>query len=105
MPERWKQRFGSLHEASVTTTRRAPASNASLTTSATTRGFVFAAWTGIRSQPMFGFTATTSPLETKRFMPPRASTARRTRTAGSTELRAMAKTGAAPETEAPKFLT
>ena len=32
MPERWKQRFGSLHEASVTTTRLAPASNASCTT-------------------------------------------------------------------------
>ena len=42
------------------------------------RGFVFAAWMGMRSQPMLGLTTTTSPRETKRFIPPSASTALRT---------------------------
>ena len=47
------------------------------------RGFVFAAWIGMRSQPMFGLIATMSPREMKRFMPPSASTARRTSSPGS----------------------
>ena len=89
----------------MTTTRRAPASNASFTTSATTSGFVFAAWTGIRSHPMFGFTATTSPFETNRFMPPSASMARRTSSAGSVELFAIARDSAPGGTDAPKLRT
>ena len=82
MPERWKQRFGSLHEPSATTTFLAPASNASRMTAATTSGLVFAAWMGMRSQPMFGLTTTTSPRETNLPMPPIASTARRTSCSG-----------------------
>jgi hypothetical protein len=85
--------LGSLQEASVTTTFFAPASNASFTTSATTSGFVFAACTGMRSQPMFGLIATTSPFETKRFIPPSAATARRVSSAGSVVLLAIAITG------------
>ncbi len=82
MPERWKQRLGSLHEPSATTTFFAPASKASLMTAATTSGFVLAAWMGMRSHPMFGLTTTTSPRDTKRFMPPIASTARVTSCSG-----------------------
>ena len=57
IPDRWKQRFGSLHDASVTMTFLAPASNASLTTLRHHAGFVLAACTGMRSQPMFGLIA------------------------------------------------
>ena len=41
----------------------------------------------MRSQPMFGLTTTMSPREMKRFMPPSASTARRTSSSG--DLRAL----------------
>ena len=64
MPERWKQRFGSLHDPSATTTFFAPASYARRMTAATTSGFVLAAWTGMRSHPMLGFTTTMSPRAT-----------------------------------------
>ena len=37
----------------------------------------------MRSQPMFGLTTTTSPRETKRFIPPSASTARRVKSAAT----------------------
>jgi hypothetical protein len=82
-----------LHEASVTTTRFAPASKAIFTTVATTSGFVLAAWIGMRSQPMFGFTTTMSPREMKRFIPPKASTARRVSTAVSGSCFAITNSG------------
>ena len=76
-------------ETSVTQILRAPAAATNRTTSATTSGFVLAACSGRRFQPMLGLMTTRSPRWTKRPMPPMASTARRTFCAGS-EPRAMA---------------
>ena len=71
MPERWKQRRGSLQLTSVTMTRLAPACQHWRTTSATTSGLVLAACSGVRSQAMLGLRTTTSWRLTKRSMPPR----------------------------------
>ena len=60
MPERWKQRRGSLQLTSVTITRLAPACQHCRTTSATNSGLVLAACSGVRSHAMFGLSTTTS---------------------------------------------
>ena len=58
--------------------RRAPASNASLTSVAITTGFVVTAYSGARAVRMFGLIATRAPRLTKRSIPPSASIAART---------------------------
>src|ERR1017187_2530170 len=83
MPERWKQRRGSLQLTSVTMTRLAPACKHCRTSSATASGFVLAACSGVRSQAMLGLITTTSLRPTKRLMPPRSKSARATSAAGS----------------------
>ena len=60
---------------SPTFTALAPASKHILMIAATTSGLVLPANSGFRSQPMFGFTKTTSPFLTKRAMPPSFSMA------------------------------
>ena len=95
MPDRLKQRRGSLHELSVTMTRLAPAARHSRTSSATTCGSVLAACSGSRSQPTLGLTTTTSPVFTNRPIPPTASTARR-RLAAESAPRAAAAAGKLP---------
>src|SRR5208283_3905242 len=64
-------------------TRFAPAFQHCRTISATIFGLVLAACSGVRSQPMFGFTSTTSVRETKRRMPPSSSMAVRASCSGS----------------------
>src|SRR5437764_10244333 len=55
IPERWKQRLASLQLTSVTRTLFAPDCRHCRTISATTSGFVFAACSGVRSQPNVWF--------------------------------------------------
>src|SRR5208283_2542063 len=64
-------------------TRFAPAFQHCRTISATIFGLVLAACSGVRSQPMFGFTKTMSVRETKRWMPPSSSRAVRASCSGS----------------------
>src|SRR5215472_10281013 len=61
MPERWKQRRGSLQLTSVTTTRLAPACQHWRTASATSSGLVLAACSGVRSQATFGDAVVVKP--------------------------------------------